>query len=154
MLPTLCFHALLILMQLTTSLSSTQTQELQYDFKENLKLTVWHHAGGIYCLGTIGKDGAFLPDLADLEKAIQAAKTGVGRLGSWPQPLASPRSPNELVYELRSGALIPMIFDLKHGLIPEVGGKIIAFQDYRYSPISRRIYNLPGAFVIKQAVTK
>lgn len=68
-----------------------------------------------------------------------------------PKQLVTAKDKDEQVYEYRSDYLIPMVFDSKYGLIPEVGGKIIEFKDYQYSPTARRIYNLPGRFVPKVA---
>jgi hypothetical protein len=53
------------------------------------------------------------------------------------------------VYEFRSGRLIPGDIDDKGRFIPTVGGRIIDFKDYHYSPKAPRIYNLPGYFVRK-----
>ncbi len=52
---------------------------------------------------------------------------------------------NLMVYEFRSGVLIPGIIK-EHKFIPAVDGKIIRFKDYHYSPTVRSIYNLPGKF--------
>ena len=35
-----------------------------------------------------------------------------------------------------------------------VGGKIIAFKDYEYSPTAPRIWNLPGGFVTEEEAAK
>lgn len=50
------------------------------------------------------------------------------------------------VYELRSGALIPGTMVAHGPFVPTVGGAIIRFADYKYSPFARRIWNLPGYF--------
>ena len=50
------------------------------------------------------------------------------------------------VYELRSGALIPGTMATNGPFVPTVGGAIIRFADYRYSPTATRIWNLPGFF--------
>jgi hypothetical protein len=50
------------------------------------------------------------------------------------------------VYEFRSGVLIPGEMLIDGRFIPEVGGKIILFADYVYTPEARYIWNLPGWF--------
>ena len=122
-----------------------------YEFVPGEYGPVMHYFWGIHCSGYINQDGAFQPDLHDLEAALEAKRTGVPRVGSWPGDLVQTRSVNEKVYEYQKGILIPMIVDKDRGLIPEVGGKIIEFKDYEYSPGARRIYNLPGRFVPKRS---
>lgn len=109
-----------------------------------------HHAGGVSCIGTINADGSFVPDLLDLDKTVQAFKAKVPRSGvSMPPELLGKLQAGDKAYEYRSGYLIPMVVDAKHGLIPEVGQKIIEFKTYKYSPTAKIIYNLPGRFVLK-----
>lgn len=87
------------------------------------------------------------PKLSDLEKMINAYIRKLPRSRMGPSNLIERKHTKEKVYEYRSGILVPMVFDEYRGLIPEVGGKIIDFKDYRYTPEARRIYNLPGRFV-------
>ena len=54
------------------------------------------------------------------------------------------------VYEFRSGRLIPGDIDEKSNFVPTLGGRIVDFKDYRYSPSAPKIYNLPGKFARKQ----
>ena len=54
------------------------------------------------------------------------------------------------VYEFRSGRLIPGNLDANCNFVPTVGGRIIDFNDYHYSPKAPKIYNLPGRFVHKE----
>lgn len=49
-------------------------------------------------------------------------------------------------YEFRSGILIPGTMDFNGQFTPEIGGKIIPFSEYRYTPLERPIWNLPGYF--------
>ena len=50
------------------------------------------------------------------------------------------------VYELRTGMLIPGTIQAWGNFIPEEGGKIVKFSEYRHSPLARQIWNLPGRF--------
>lgn len=108
-----------------------------------------HTISGMGCVGMIDKNGDFQPNLHDLERAIEAHNQGVPRAGSWPPDLLHSLKPDEKLFEYRKGYLVPMVNDKNRGLIPEAGGKIIEFKDYEYSPTARRIYNLPGRFVLK-----
>lgn len=114
---------------------------------EPIKRSTYHTVGKKSCSGTIDSDGNFMPTLSALEALIDSIKRKKIRLSNRSDPLTTAKHPNEKVYEYRSGILVPMVFDEYRGLIPEVGGKIIDFKDYRYSPEARRIYNLPGRFV-------
>ena len=58
------------------------------------------------------------------------------------------------VYEFRSGVLIPGTILLDGNFVPEVGGNIIRFSDYKYSPDARLIWNLPGWFITKAEAAK
>lgn len=81
-------------------------------------------------------------------------RKGVDRVGSWPPYLLDRYKTNDKLFEFRKGILIPMIMDKDRGLIPEIGGKIMEFKDYEYSPSARPIYNLPGRFVLKKVEKK
>ncbi|HZU39191.1 MAG TPA: hypothetical protein VFA18_24915 [Gemmataceae bacterium] len=61
--------------------------------------------------------------------------------------LTRPTKPNEVVYEFRSGKLIPGTIDIVAHFVPTVGAKVIDFKHYHYGQDARRIYNLPGRFV-------
>jgi hypothetical protein len=50
------------------------------------------------------------------------------------------------VYEFRSGVLAPGEIREGGNFAPEVGGKIVAFADYTYTPDATPIWNLPGGF--------
>ena len=58
------------------------------------------------------------------------------------------------VYEFRSGVLIPGEIQPDGRFVPEVGGKIIPFKDYEYSPTATPIWNLPGVFVTEEEAAK
>lgn len=61
---------------------------------------------------------------------------------------------NPHVYEYRSGVLVPGKLQEYSAFIPEVGGKIIDFKDYKYTPDGPQIYNLPGFFMKKSDYDK
>jgi hypothetical protein len=114
----------------------------EYLYEPVAGLRVRHHVGQWPCVGTLDSKGNFIPDLTTLNSTF-------GSIGG-PRLLIEPKIPNETVYEFRSGILIPMIIDVKGRLVPEVGGRIIDFKDYRFLPSGRRVYNLPGRFVQKK----
>lgn len=51
-----------------------------------------------------------------------------------------------LVYEFRSDTLVPGRFTDDGWFVPEVGGVIIKFSDYKFGLFSTPIWNLPGRF--------
>jgi len=61
--------------------------------------------------------------------------------------LNAPTKDEEEVFEFRSQRLIPGALSREGLFVPNVGGKIIYFRDYKFGPTARRIYNLPGSFV-------
>ncbi|MFT3878709.1 MAG: hypothetical protein QM703_03500 [Gemmatales bacterium] len=99
---------------------------------------------------TIDKDsGEYL--FEDFAKKINAAEQPRPALPPW---LYQPKSKDESVYELKYGRLIPgflaQIGEEEWLFVPDVGGTIIDAKEYlkTYQPWSRRIYNLPGKFVL------
>ncbi|HQR05888.1 MAG TPA: hypothetical protein PLN21_03645 [Gemmatales bacterium] len=117
-------------------------QSEQYLFVPDLTINYRHTLGPNPCLGVLDAKGTFIPDMTSINSKF-------GRIGG-PSALIEAKTPNEKVYEYRTGILVPMYINDKNKLIPEVGGKIIDFKDYNYSPTARRIYNLPGRFVLKK----
>jgi hypothetical protein len=53
----------------------------------------------------------------------------------------------EAAYEFRSKVLIPGTLNAAGTFVPTIGEEIIEFKEYKYSPESRRIWNLPGYFM-------
>ena len=129
-----------------TYMDTINSQEEAYVYHNMPRMHYMHTAGGIWCTGTIDSEGHFQPIIDDLQGSVRAILKGMPRAGSWPSHLHTGKV-NEKVYEYRSGLLVPMIVDPKLGLLPEVGGKIIDFKNYKYSSSSVHIYNLPGRFV-------
>ncbi len=103
--------------------------------------------------------GTLDPDLGeiiydDIKTRIKAEVAPRPPLPPW---LMQPKKPNESVYELRCGRLIPgFLHELGKEewlFVPDIGGTIIDAGEYlkTYQPWSRRIYNLPGRFILKEA---
>jgi hypothetical protein len=114
----------------------------QYGFFPDQTIRYRHLVAQWTCLGTLDAKGTFIPDMTTINSKF-------GIIGG-PSNLVEAKTPNEKVYEYRTGILVPMTINDKNKLIPEVGGKIIDFKDYHYSPNARHIYNLPGRFVLKK----
>lgn len=130
---------------IASSSPETIAEQLHPDphvFEFDLAIRYRHSIGDCSFLGTLDNKGQFVPDLT-------TANSTFGLIGG-PSKLIEAKTPNEKVYEYRTGILVPMYINDKNKLIPEVGGKIIDFKDYQYSPTARRIYNLPGRFVLKK----
>ena len=51
------------------------------------------------------------------------------------------------LYELRAGRLVPGTFDKEGTFIQDIGGKVIDFAAYKYTPTAPKIWNLPGHFL-------
>ncbi len=113
----------------------------EYVFVPDVSIRYRHYLGENTCLGKLDANGTFIHDMTTINSKF-------GLIGG-PSKLIEAKTPNEKVYEYRSGVLVPMYINDKNKLIPEVGGKIIDFKEYKYSPTARRIYNLPGRFVLK-----
>jgi len=119
--------------------------ETQYVFVEDLKRD-W----------VLSRDGYFIGGRLDARGEFSETKrvkangfiSGSMRLG---QLLNRDSLLDTSVYELRSGTLIPGTMDEKGYFIPEVGGKVIKFSDYKYKPSGPVIWNLPGEFVKKES---
>jgi hypothetical protein len=91
--------------------------------------------------GTLNEHGEFVPDA---QHYIVQGKLAPQQIGE----LLIREDDEGDVYEFRSGRLIPG--KLKDGYFrPEVGKKVIPFEDYRYSEKGIQIYNLPGKFIKK-----
>jgi len=113
----------------------------EYKFVEDTSRWIVLIQGETDSIGKLDADGNFVPD-----KRWFQLKKG--------QPLSSvpPRTlingfPHKGVYEFRSRRLVPGDLDDSGNFIPTVGGRIIDFKDYHYSPKAPKIYNLPGKFV-------
>ena len=129
----------------------TIQREDTYEFVPSIR-RVTSNIGDIQCEGIIDAKGTFVPDLKSLQRGLSAnlSKEEVMYWASWPAPIVREVKVNDKLYEFRSGMLIPVTMSKDKQLIPDAGGTIIDFKDYHYSPTARRIYNLPGLFVLKK----
>lgn len=115
-----------------------------YVFVPDTERFVAIHQGAVLSIGKLDKRGTFTPDpkwvdLKDLPQSLPFRVDVINPRHDRPQ--LTP------VYEFRSERLIPGQLNEEGRFLPEVGGQIIAFKDYRYAPgKSRPIYNLPGRF--------
>lgn len=116
-----------------------------YRYDASFRSTVSYKVGNLPYLGMFNEHGEFIPDLRTLPREDDWDVTGNG-----PMPLESRFRDKELLYELRHGVLVPVIYYTNRRFVPEVGGKIILFAQYKYTPFARRIYNLPGRFIPKE----
>ncbi len=49
-------------------------------------------------------------------------------------------------FEFRSGNLHPGVMEEGGRFVPDANGKVVSFSNYRYSPVTPPIWNLPGYF--------
>ena len=100
------------------------SEEYQYVKDTALWVQVW--LGERKLIGKLDAAGNFIPDKRYLFEKGQP-------FSSIP-PARGINSPQKGVYEFRSGRLIPGDIDDDGNFIPTIGGRIIDFKDYRYSP--------------------
>jgi hypothetical protein len=112
-----------------------------YDFRPDYRSEFSHKIGDYLCIGKIDRKGAFIPNY---DKTIRGDRKIFD-----PEPLVKARWSNELVYEYRTGYLIPMFISGDNRLIPDINSRIIRYEQYRHSMLARRIYNMPGQLIIK-----
>lgn len=91
---------------------------------------------------SINEAGDCVPVESFKPTPIPMVLSSIGRV----RPLREIGGPID-VYEYRSGRLIPGVVQ-GGAFIPQLGGTIIAFKDYRIG--SRPIYNLPGKFITQK----
>lgn len=117
-----------------------------YEFKSDYSVEYMRKINRAMYFGNLDQHGNFVPsqDSQPIDLSNGGPKSFSDRLN----PLLMTFSAKEQVYEFRSHRLIPgMIY--KAEFVPDIGGKVIEFREYRFSPEARRIYNLPGKFVDK-----
>jgi hypothetical protein len=115
-----------------------------YEFVKDTESWVAKLCGDIFFLGKLDSAGNFVPD-----NKYMGFKKG--------QPLSQVppfrfinAEVQKGIYEYRSGRLIPGDIDERGNFVPALGGKVLDFKDYEYSPKAAKIYNLPGKFVKKE----
>lgn len=116
----------------------------EYEFVKDTERWVVLIQGDKHSIGKLDGSGNFLPDKRWLRQKPE-------QMASMVPPSILINSPGQKgVYEFRSGRLIPGDIDESANFVPTVGGRIIDFKDFRYSPKAPKIYNLPGKFVRKE----
>jgi hypothetical protein len=147
---------LLIALTVVTALTALAGDEPpQYVFVLDLRPTVGMRYGNKVYLGQLGEQGTFYEvRTQEPYQHPSAPSSGINTARSrelmkrYPIINVSRNSDDpERVYEYRCGRLIAGEVDGGGPFIPEIGGKIIAFADYKYSETATRIYNLPGYFM-------
>jgi hypothetical protein len=96
-------------------------------------------------IGKLDKKGNFLPDRRFVDVR------GPGLSGAPPR-VSLNANDDEPVYEYRSGRLIKGRIDKGGSFVPDLGEKVIRFEDYKPGEDTTRIYNLPGKFVPREKV--
>ncbi len=148
-------HMLTALTVVTAVTAVAANEPPQYVFVLDLGPIVGMRHGNLVYLGQLNEYGAFLEDRT--QKPYQhpsAPSSGVNTAKSaellrrYPIINVSRKGEYvERVYEYRCGRLIPGTVSEFGPFVPETGGTIMAFKDYKYSETATRIYNLPGYFM-------
>jgi hypothetical protein len=99
------------------------------------------HGHSFFSIGKLDKKGNFLPVPSLLHLRAESHKSGL------PGGTMINGHDDEPVYEFRSGRLVKGKIDKEGSFVPDVGEKVIRFEDYRPEEDITRIYNLPGKFV-------
>ncbi|MBX9625689.1 MAG: hypothetical protein K2X82_17945 [Gemmataceae bacterium] len=115
---------------------------VRYKFVENTDRWVRVIRGKWEFTGKLDKNGEF----------TQEFRAPAGGPATMMPPADLLAGPGQLgaaakAYEIRFGTLIPGTLRKDGLFVPEVGGKVIKFADYKYSPEGPQIWNLPGWFV-------
>ena len=112
----------------------------KYVFVENTDRWVRVTQGEWQFVGKLDKNGDFAQEFGWKKGQEVKAPQGIDTINF-------SAGQHKRAYEFRSGMLIPGELQPDGRFVPEVGGKIIPFKDYQYSPSATRIWNLPGFFV-------
>jgi hypothetical protein len=112
-----------------------------YEFVPDTDRFVMLRHGDACSIGKLDGKGNFLPDprYVNLRGAYLSAIP----------PCTLINSRGDSVYEFRSGRLIRGKIDKDGSFVPDLGTKVIRFEDYKPEK-DLRIYNLPGKFVPKK----
>jgi hypothetical protein len=95
--------------------------------------------GGYVLIGKLDADGNFIQDAKRKGSGLEPSNLTPPIL-NYPHPEPVP------AYEYRSGRLVKGELGTKGVFVPEVGSKVIRFEDYKYRPGGIGIWNLPGYF--------
>lgn len=118
----------------------------EYEYQRDLSIEYIRKINKVLYFGKLDEKGNFVPsrDFAPIDLTVVNPKSFSREL----RPLMMAFSEKDNVYEYRSKRLIPGII-YKGEFVPDIGGKVIDFDRYRFSKTASRIYNLPGRFVPK-----
>jgi hypothetical protein len=112
---------------------------VEYAYVEDLTRWVEIKRGSSRLFGHLDADGNFVQEF----KIAQGAPTSV-------MPRFESITPDRLfltpVYEFRAGRLVKGVLRQDGHFVPDVGSKVIRFDDYKYDPGAVPIWNLPGRF--------
>jgi hypothetical protein len=121
----------------------------RYVFIENTDRWVGVSRGDWYLVGKLDKNGDFVH-----EHKLKNGQPSTLLPVHWIINSSGDARKSRKVYEFRSGVLIPGEITPDGYFVPEVGGKIIPFKDYQYSPTATPIWNLPGVFLTEEQAAK
>lgn len=113
-------------------------------------LAIYRQPPGLLYLGHLDAKGNFVEDRQHPPRKPNAVPFSIPpfRVINYPT-FWPPANGKEPVFEYRSGALIKGHLYTDGNFVPEVGSRVIRFEDYREVKDAPRIYNLPGKFVPK-----
>lgn len=119
-----------------------------YLFELDEKRVVGFFRKNLLVVGTFDKDGEFHRIVAVEAKPLADGLSGIRYSGPKYELICVDYQMEKCsVYELRSGRLIPGMYSPEGLFVPELGGKITDFKEYKYSDKAVPIWNLPGKFV-------
>ena len=133
--------------------ASLADEPTRYVFRKDTDRRVAFVRGEYIYFGKLDENGSFIEDqqarrvphpvlpsgVIDWQYTRDVLKSAIN--------VPSENQRTERVYEYRSGRLVLGSLTSFGIFIPEVGSKVIALGDYKYSKEAPRIYNLPGKFV-------
>jgi hypothetical protein len=126
----------------------------EYTFVGDTTVLIGLIHGQEFRIGRLDKSGNFSPDERWPVFRTDAMLSGIPQFRFINGPATAP---TEKVYEYRSGRLVIGSLDMAGNFTPQLGSKIISFEDHlaHYEPgKSPRIYNLPGTIVKKEKKQK
>ncbi len=113
----------------------------EYVYVPDTKRLVALTRNGCEIVGHLDETGFFTPDpkWPVVQGGHPTSGVDIDLLNGWPGT----------AYEYRSGRLILGMIDQKGNFVPNLGSKVISFEQYRPGGNAPPIYNLPGRFVKK-----
>jgi hypothetical protein len=129
----------LVAMAMSTRPASCDPPAERYVFVENTDRWVGVIRGEWRLIGKLDKNGDFVHE--HKLKKVQGSSRGIP-----PHTILNGGQTPRRVYEFRSGMLIPGELRADGNFVPEAGGKIIPFADYKYALGATPVWNLPGVF--------